>query len=161
MKSAICYYSFTGNTKIAAEILKDILAEKGIVDLVELRPKKEDKNFFMQGFKSFLKKETELNNIKYDFTEYDFIAVGSPVWAFGPAPAVRTFLKHVTGVNDKQVILFVTSRGAGDHKAMKEMARYLKEKGVKDFKYVSINHNRIKDTKYLKTKIIKVIDERL
>ena len=70
----------------------------------------------------------------------------------------KSFLKNISGLNNKQAIVFVTSRRIGDQRALKEMESFLKEKGAQQIKQISINHNRIKDTEYLKQQIEKKID---
>ncbi|MDP8259790.1 MAG: flavodoxin domain-containing protein [Candidatus Gygaella obscura] len=158
MKSAICFYSFSGNTKAVAKVLKEALSQKGNVDLIELKPKNGSKNFFIQGMEGFTKKIIDILPVRQDFSEYDLVVIGSPVWAFGPTPTVRAFLKNISGLNNKQAIVFVTSRRIGDQRALKEMESFLKEKGAQQIKQISINHNRIKDTEYLKQQIEKKID---
>ena len=91
MKSAICFYSFSGNTKAVAKVLKEALSQKGNVDLIELKPKNGSKNFFIQGMEGFTKKIIDILPVRQDFSEYDLVVIGSPVWAFGPTPTVRAF----------------------------------------------------------------------
>jgi len=48
MKSAVVYYSYTGNTKKVAESLAEVLKEKGEVDLISLEPLDESESFLGQ-----------------------------------------------------------------------------------------------------------------
>lgn len=92
MKTAIVYYSMSGNTeRVAEEAAKALNA-----DLVRLVPQKAypDKGFkkFLWGGKSALMGDRPALE-KYDFDGgYDLVVIGSPVWAGTFAPPLRTFL---------------------------------------------------------------------
>ena len=59
--------------------------------------------------------------------DYDFIIVGSPVWAGKIAPAIRTFLAK-NDFSDKQVAFFVTMGGDKPEKALKNMKKAIAPK---------------------------------
>lgn len=61
----------------------------------------------------------EVNKI---IDDYDFIIVGSPVWAGKIAPAIRSFLVQ-NDFSDKQLALFVTLGGDKAEKALKNMKK--------------------------------------
>ena len=48
-------------------------------------------------------------NVNVDFSRYDCIYVGTPVWFFNVAPAIRTLL--LDKISDKEVALFYTHNG--------------------------------------------------
>lgn len=134
MRSIICYYSLTGNTKKIAKLLEGKLSKKGSVDLIELKPLNESSKFLSQAARAFLKKKVLLSAVKTNLSGYDLICFGTPVWAFGPTPAIRTFLENCSGLQDKTIILFITSGGAGNERCFREM------RNVSDYGYIQARY---------------------
>lgn len=56
-----------------------------------------------------------------DVAKYDVIFVGTPVWWYGMAPAVKTFLTH-NNFKDKIVVPFISHGGGGTYTIEKDMA---------------------------------------
>lgn len=52
----------------------------------------------------------EIENINMDLSKYDEIIVGTPVWWYRPAPAIRTFLTQ-NDLSNKTIIPFATNAG--------------------------------------------------
>lgn len=107
MKTLVVYYSRTGNTRGVAQKV----SEKIGADLLELKDKKKRSGItgFVLGIKdSIMKSAAELEGFDVDLSPYDLIVIGTPVWALGMTPAVRTFLtqKSLAG---KKVALFCTT----------------------------------------------------
>lgn len=93
MKNIVVYYSLTGNTR---QIAKDI-AKKLKCKIVEIKTIKEypsdyDELRAVGKQESIDKVEPEIKPLEVDFSKYDNIIIGSPVWRYTYAPAVRTFL---------------------------------------------------------------------
>lgn len=132
MKSAIIYYSFTGNTHRVASLFADILKEKGEEPvLVRIRPLKEDVSFLKQCKEAFLGKKPELYRTLLCLKDFDRIIIGSPVWAFKPAPAINTYMDKCDSSEGKEAICFVTyGSGAGKNKALGIMKKTLGKKGI-------------------------------
>lgn len=158
MKSIIIYYSYTGNTKKIANILGEILNQKGELELIELRPLDESNKFFIQATRAFRRKRAEIESVNFDLKNFDLICFGTPVWAFSPAPAMNTYLDRCSGLENKSVILFVTyGSGAGVQRCLNYMEKILSRKGVKDFKRFSIQEKRIEDKDFVTLKIKEVL----
>ena len=92
MKKAIIYYSMSGNTDYVA----NYIAEKTNSDLIRIEPKKEypNKGFikFLWGGKSAIMGETPpLEKYEFDSDLYDYLVIGTPVWASSFTPPIRTF----------------------------------------------------------------------
>ena len=131
MKSAIIYYSFSGNTHAVARTLEQFLQTRGSVDVVELQPLDESKSFFGQARRAFFRKEAQLPPMNFDYGAYDMVCVGTPVWAFGPAPAMTTFLKQCSGLQGKEATVFTTyGSGTGNNKCIRMMSEALSKKGI-------------------------------
>jgi flavodoxin len=111
MKMLVVFYSLDGNTRLIAEAI----AETVKADLLELKPVKEiTRNNFLKYFsggkEAMTKAEPELIPFDIKPENYDVIFIGTPVWAWTYAPALRTFFKNVR-LKDKKVALFCCHGG--------------------------------------------------
>ena len=133
MKSAIIYYSFTGNTHRIACLFADILKNKDEETvLVRIRPLKEETTFLGQCKEAFLKKKPELYRTLLDLKDFDRVIIGSPVWAFNPAPAINTYIEQCGSLQGKTAICFVTyGSGIGKNRALEIMKKTLVAKGAR------------------------------
>ncbi len=133
MKSAIIYYSFTGNTHRIACLFADILKNKGEeAVLVRIRPLKEQTSFLGQCKEAFLNKKPELYRTLLDLKDFDRVIIGSPVWAFKPTPAINTYIEQCGSLQSKTAICFVTyGSGAGKNRALEIMKKALEGKGAR------------------------------
>jgi flavodoxin len=157
MKSSVVYYSLTGKTAKIAEMLFQELGKKGEVEVLRLSPLDESTNFFKQGERAFRKKKAQLAEIKTDLREFDLVCFGTPVWAFGPTPAMRAYLDSCSGLEGKTILLFVTSGGMGNEKCLREMESILKLKQASSFKYLSLNQSDLKDQAAALNKIQQIV----
>lgn len=112
MKSLVIYYSFEGNTRFIAEAIAHEISS----DVLELKVRDaiKTKGFlkYLWGGKQVLQKKTpDLLPFDKNPVDYDLIFIGTPVWAFTFAPALRTFLKDVK-LKNKKIALFCTHEGS-------------------------------------------------
>ncbi len=131
----------------------DILTEKGEVELKELKPTDEPKNFFLQGRRALKKIRAVLEETSLDFSAYDLVCFGTPVWAFGPTPAMWACLDKCSGLGGKEVILFTTSGGSGDKRCADAMQEILAPKGAVSFKRFSVPAGKVKNKEFVFSKI--------
>ncbi len=135
MRTAIVYYSYTrtGNTHRIARLAAEALRREGEkVVPVRIRPLKEAANFFAQCAEAFFAKKPELYRTLLDLKDFDRIMIGSPVWAFKPAPAINTFLAECGALEGKEVICFVThAGGCGKKNALEILKKKLTAKGAR------------------------------
>ena len=103
MKAIILYYSFTGNTKRVAEILAEYLGQRYELKIKRLEAKDESAFFIKQATRALLRKQANVFALDFDLSIYDLICFGTPVWAFGPAPAMNTYLAKCSGLTEKTV----------------------------------------------------------
>jgi flavodoxin len=114
MKKLLVYYSLDGNTRfIAGKIAAAIGA-----DQLELKPKKElqAKGLmkYLWGGRQVVHKETpELEAFELDPSGYDMLILGTPVWAFTYAPAMRSFLVNYKSAGKKVAIFCCSGGGLG------------------------------------------------
>ena len=112
MKTLVIYYSYDGNTDfIATTIAKHIRA-----DVLRLEPVGEKKvkgfmKFIWGGKQVFSKEKPQLRPFKKNPDDYEFLIIGTPVWAWTYAPALATFFDEVN-VMDKNIALFCCCQGA-------------------------------------------------
>jgi flavodoxin len=108
MKTALLYYSRTGNTGKAAEILKSKFKEKKIdVELIKIKPKKRP-GFFKANKAAIKQIELPIENSDCDLSEYHKIIIGVPSWASHPAPLYKSFLNKSNGIKNKRFAIFIT-----------------------------------------------------
>ena len=116
MKVAVVYYSMFNNTEYVANKIKEIID----CDLIRLYPVKEyptkGLSKFFHGGKSAIKNETpELKEYNFDADKYEYIIIGSPVWASRIAPPINTFIKeNKSKLMGKKIGGFITSAGGSE-----------------------------------------------
>ena len=122
-KILIAYYSWSGNTRFAAEQIQKLTGGT----LFEIKPAKaypseysacvdQAKQECRDEFKPELVTKVE------DFAKYDVIFVGTPNWWSTMAPPVRSFLAGYD-FSGKTVIPFVTHGGGGMARCERDMRK--------------------------------------
>jgi flavodoxin len=150
MNSIVVFYSFSGNTRKVAHFLSEYLAQKGPVAVIELLALDESNKFLAQAGRAFKHTRAKLGSVNFDLSKYDLVCFGTPVWAFGPAPAMNTYLDKCSGVENKQAVLFTTyGSGAGNSRCLNYMQEILSRKGAKDFQRFSIQQFKVNDKEFV------------
>ena len=125
MKTAIVYYSQSGNVRWTACKMADILK----ADLIELEcvrqyPDKGFKKFYWGGKSAVMQETPKLQPYVFNGEEYDRIILGSPVWASNIAPPLRTFIKDNGEIlREKKTAAFVCMAGSGGRKALDKLKK--------------------------------------
>jgi NAD(P)H-dependent FMN reductase len=146
MKSIIVFYSYSGNTRKVADFLSEYLKQKFEVEIIEIKALDESASFFGQCQRAFWHKKAEIEQVNFDLKGYDLICIGTPVWAFAPAPAINTYLDKCSGLEAKEVILFTTyGSGTGNGRCLNYMQKILSQKGARVFKRFSLQQFKAKD----------------
>ena len=110
-KKIVIYFSYTGNTRKIANMIKDRLN----CDILELKPvipysddyqKVVDEEQSLEGSNH----KPQIEDINLNLDDYDTIILGTPVWWYREAPVVRTFLGNYD-LSGKKVIPFATNAG--------------------------------------------------
>ncbi len=133
MKTAVVYYTMSGNTKLIAEKV----AEAVNADLIEISPKntypdKGFRKFFWGGKSAVMGDKPEL--LPYEFLpdKYDTVVFGTPVWASTFTPPIRTFIEENKAVlSDKDIAVFMCQSGAGGDKAIIKLKKILERDTLK------------------------------
>lgn len=126
MKTAIIYYSMSGNTKYAA----DKIAEKIETDIIRIEPAKAypdkgAKKFIWGGKSAVMGEKPALQPYEFSAEKYDNIILGTPVWAGNFAPPIRTFIKENPKIHGKKISVFICYSGGGADKAIEKMKKYI------------------------------------
>jgi flavodoxin len=126
-KTLVVYYSWSGNTKLIAENVRDVVgADIFRIEPVDAYPKDyraccdQAKIEINKGYHPKLKAEVE------NIAQYDTIFIGTPNWWSTMAPPVATFLAE----NDfagKTVIPFCTHGGGGKAHIFSDMKKLCPE----------------------------------
>ena len=122
-KILIAYYSWSGNTRFAAEQIQKLTGGT----LFEIKPAKaypSDYSACVDQAKQECRDEfkPELATKVEDFAKYDVIFVGTPNWWSTMAPPVRSFLAGYD-FSGKTVIPFVTHGGGGMARCERDMRK--------------------------------------
>ena len=157
MKSAVIYYSYSGNTRKVAEVLAEHLKSRGEVTVREIKALDESGNFFLQGRRAFKKMRARIEPLGLDLAAFDLVCLGTPVWAFGPTPAMNACLDQCAGLVGKDVFLFTTSGGGGDQRCLAYMEEVLAAKGAANFKKLALHQNKLKDRDFVLARISEIV----
>lgn len=111
MNKLVVYHSYTGHTKMIANMIK----EKLNCDILELKPKiafSSDYQSVVDEYQNNEKEKStvEIEDINIDFDNYDEIIIGSPVWWYSVTPVIRSFLKE-SNLEGKTIVPFATNAG--------------------------------------------------
>ena len=154
MKSIIIYYSYSGNTRRIAGVLAEYLKEKSEIEVLELQALDESDKFLTQAIRAFRHKRAEIAPVNFDLSKYDLICFGTPVWAFGPAPAMNTYLDKCATLEGKEIILFTTyGSGTGNQRCLNYMQSILSKKGARQFSRFSIQQFKSTDKGFVLSQI--------
>lgn len=111
MKTLIVYYSYSGHTqKIAKQIQLALGGDIIQIETVKSYPEVYDRVVEIAKAEVYNKEMPPIKPIEVDLTDYDSVIIGTPVWWYTYAPAIRTFLENAD-LSGKQVYAFATNEG--------------------------------------------------
>lgn len=142
MKSIIIYYSFGGNTRAVAELIQKNTGAD-IAEIKTVKPYTGSYNDVVdQGQREvnagFM---PEIVKMDIDLEEYDTIILGTPVWWYTFAPAIKTFLNSAE-LSGKTVYPFATNGGWIGH-TFKDFKDACKGAEVKDGLNIRFNQEKM------------------
>ena len=111
MNKLIVYFSYTGNTRMIANKIKEKL-DCDILEIETVKPYSKDYDTVVNDEQNSeaSKHLPDIKDIDVDIQKYDEIIIGTPVWWYRPAPAIRTFLTKYD-LTGKTIIPFATNAG--------------------------------------------------
>jgi len=154
MKRIIVYYSLSGNTEEAVKIIAEKMdCEILRIDTVKDMPKSFVARILVGGGQVVMNIIPKIKPIDIDFSLYDEIFIGTPIWNSKGVPAINAFLadddicRKITG-------LIITSGGGDIEKCLKSL-----EKRIPNVRYqVSLLDRKHKDYGLNDNKIAKFIE---
>ena len=123
MKSVLVYYSLSGNTDWVAKKISESIK----CDLIRLKPLKEYpssgfRKFFWGGKSAVMKEIPELSKYDFNYSKYDQIIFGTPVWASNYNPTLRTFIKdNKDKLKKMKISVFVCCSGGNANKTIDKL----------------------------------------
>ena len=127
MKVLVVFYSRTGVTKSVANLVASLLEELGgesvsveTEEIVDLKDRSGILGYLGAGRDAALKAEARIRPPRAMAENFDLVVIGTPVWAFTAAPAVRTYCERHCR-NARAVGFFCTMGGSGDRGAFESM----------------------------------------
>ncbi len=111
MKKIVVYYSYGSNTKgVAEHIAARLGADIARIDTVT--PYSDDYDFVVeQGHREVNSGyKPDIKPMDIDLADYDTVILGTPVWWYTFAPAVKTFLEN-NDLGGKKIYTFATNGG--------------------------------------------------
>ena len=127
MKAIVIYYSLTGKTELAAKSIAETLKINS-KKLEEVKSRKGLLGFLRSGHDAIKELNSEIKPLDINIADYDLIFIGTPVWAFKPAPAINSFIAS-TNFTGKKAVVFVTMGGSGDKNTIKILKEKIEAKG--------------------------------
>ena len=139
LRACIIFYSYSGTTRAVAEGIRSASG----CDVIEVTTTTPYSNFtaYTKGVLRSRKMACdEIVPTAIDVSGYDLIILGTPVWAWKPAPAMNAAIRALTGCEGKMAVVFTTcSNQPGEALAL--MTRALEERGVKVMAEISLDQN--------------------
>jgi len=111
MKTAIIYYSYGGNTALVAKTIASVIkADVFEIKTVDQKKRTGLAKYIWGGGQVMRHRKPALKPLAVNADAYDFIILGTPVWAGSPCPALVSFLSE-RKLKDKKIALFCCHRG--------------------------------------------------
>lgn len=111
MNKLIVYFSYTGNTRMIAEKIRERL-NCDILEIKTVIPYSKDYDTVVNDEQNGEASNhlPEIQDINVDLSKYDEIILGTPVWWYRPVPAIRTFLTR-NDLSGKTIKPYATNAG--------------------------------------------------
>ena len=146
MKILIVFYSLTGNTrKIAEAVASATSGEMMEIKTVKEIPTTGFMKFWVGGKQVVQRELPELLPFEKNPNDFDFIFLGTPIWAANFVPAVRSFLKQAK-LQNKKIALFCIHGGDDPGQAFVNLEEELLGReivGKIDFKMDAISEEQL------------------
>lgn len=110
LNACVVFFSYTGITRAVARQIRNACG----CDLVEVKTRNEYSTFTAYTTGVLRSRKGACDAIlpdTIDVSRYELLIIGTPVWAWKPAPAINAAVRALTGCEGKKAVVFVTSRG--------------------------------------------------
>jgi len=144
MKALVVYYSLTGKTKLVAQVIAEAL-DAMLLEVKETKPRKPGLlTYATGGYEAMRDRGSEINPVDVDIKQYETIFIGSPVWAWRPAPAINSFI-YKTNFEGRSVIPFFTMGDKNSGKALADVTAKIERSRGKVAGSFTITSYRVSD----------------
>lgn len=142
MKTLVLYYSFSGNTKRIAKLIQNKL-KCDILEIETVVPYTGSYNSIVEQGQREVNSGymPEIKTMDIDLNSYDKIILGSPVWWYTFAPAMKTFL-YQNNLSAKDIYPFATNGGWIGH-TFKDFEKECKGANVHKGLNIRFDENRL------------------
>jgi DNA-binding transcriptional ArsR family regulator/flavodoxin len=142
IRACVVFYSYSGITRGVAEGIRDASG----CDLIEVKTKNPYSSFSVYTTGVLHSRKGACDPIEpevIDVSGYDFLIIGTPVWAWKPSPAINAAVRALKGCEGKMAVLFMScSTQPGE--ALPLLSKALSDRGVRVMAEISLD---AKDTK--------------
>lgn len=137
VRACVIFYSYTGITRGVAEGIRNASG----CDLIEVTTKKPYSSFSAYTTGVLRSRRMACDAIEpeeIDVSVYDLLIIGTPVWAWKPAPAINGAVQALRGCEGKNAVIFVTCCNQPGE-ALPLLKKNLDDRGVKVMKEFFFN----------------------
>ena len=127
MSKLVAYFSASGVTEAKAKELAKVIGAELYEIVPAVRYTRADLNWMDKKSRSTVEMNDKssrpaLAETKHDFSPYDVIYIGFPIWWYTAPTIINTFLETFD-LSGKTIVLFATSGGSSIDKAVKDMQK--------------------------------------
>jgi DNA-binding transcriptional ArsR family regulator len=143
VRACVIFYSYSGVTRGVAEGIRNASG----CDLIEVRTKTPYSTFtaYTTGVLRSRKMACDLiEPAAIDVSGYDFLIIGSPVWAWKPAPAINAVVRALSGCEGKLAAIFTTCCNEPGE-ALPLLSKALADRGVRVMAEISLDAEDIRN----------------
>lgn len=145
-KVLVVYYSKTGNTKrVAEDIASGLNAD--IERIIDNKNRSGIMGYVKAGRDAMMERLTEIAQVEKNPANYDLVIIGSPIWGWNMAPAIRTYIVKYKD-SFKQFSCFFTADGTKYTKVLKKVEDLTGKKAVAATGFVKNELNPKNNEKY-------------
>ncbi len=143
IRACVIFYSYSGITRRVAEGIRNASG----CDLIEVTTKNPYTSFsaYTKGVLRSRRVECDpIEPVEIDVSGYDFLIIGTPVWAWKPSPAINGAVRALKGCEEKMAVIFTTcSNQPGE--ALLILKKALEERGMKVMAEISLDQEDTKN----------------
>lgn len=129
-KVLVVYYSYSGHTQQAAQMVADACGGADMRRIEESLPRSKTSAYTAGCRDAMRGKASAIKPMEFNCDGYDLVFIGSPMWAWNQAPAVNGFIEQAN-LQGKNVVVFYTMDGKGEEKPLERFSATVRAKGAK------------------------------
>jgi len=143
IRACVIFYSYSGITRRVAEGIRNASG----CDLIEVKTREPYSAFSAYTTGVLRSRKGACDPIQpaaIDVSGYDFLIIGTPVWAWKPSPAINAAVRALRGCEGKMAVIFTTcSNQPGE--ALPILSRALADRGVRVMAEISLDAGDMKN----------------